>query len=144
MPLSLKLFLYIYAHIHIQCSYWNIICISLNDIDFAINFYTKYHLGSNSNSYLLELHFTIDKLLSATSCKYFILIRRFRSFPTFDVMQPTNQPWSISVAIYSPTNTKTASESRTDDIILPLRIFFIAYGTLHSLQLFYTLTEVVF
>ena len=75
-----------------------------------------------------------DKLLSPTSCvgKYFILIRRFRSFPTFDVMQPTNQPWSISVAIYSPTNTKTAVESRTDDIILPLRIFAHDYYKLRT------------
>ena len=60
-----------------------------------------------------------DKLLSPTSCvgKYFILIRRCHTLwiilPTFDVMQPTNQPWSISVAIYFPQLTHQNRESRT-------------------------------
>ena len=89
---------------------------------YYISIQSKWHLGNNSNNNLLGVYtlFCIDndKLLSPTSCvgKYFILIRRHTLWiilPTFDVMQPTNQPWSISVAIYFPQLTHQNRESRT-------------------------------
>ena len=115
------------------------ICISLNDIDFAINFYTKYHLGNNSNSYLLGCLATTLYLLTS----YFLLPHVSISFWSDDLdhspnfwCHATNQSTVVNFSgnIFSPTNTPKPRKPNdaNDDIILPLRIFAHNYYKLRT------------
>ena len=97
---------------------------------YYISIQSKWHLGSNSNNYLFGGLPTLFDVLTMTS--YFLLPHVLVSIsfwsdgatlwiilPTFDVMQPTNQPWSISVAIYFPQLTHQNRESRTTTSFYP-------------------------